>query len=319
MKPGRHREVEVAEELVAVVAVELQGEVAEGAGERVRGAGDEARVEGPDLARAGGAVRARSRGRRSASSAASASASFQGKKSASAVVDRAVGRGRHQAAVGGEEVQVELFERDLRQVVEVDRQLAGLRVGMDRADELGVDAEAVGDHEQPVLVARLRFADVERAGRAGRRAPACRCRRCRSSSCRGSRPGASLPKFACASVQARLPVGGVGVDREPFGQEHGRRADRRGRVRGARGTGALSAACRARRRESVSVVVSAGVEDRVEGLLFAAGGRRVLRLRVREDAPGPGRSCTSSVDRQRLRRCRRSGCRSAAIDAAGCD
>ena len=56
---GRHPEVEVAEELVAVVAVELQVEVAEGAGDRVRRAGHEARVEGPDLARAGAAVRAR--------------------------------------------------------------------------------------------------------------------------------------------------------------------------------------------------------------------------------------------------------------------
>ena len=59
---GRHLEVEVAEELVAVVAVELQGEGAEGAGGRVRGAGHEARVEGPDLARAAASVRAASRG-----------------------------------------------------------------------------------------------------------------------------------------------------------------------------------------------------------------------------------------------------------------
>ena len=52
----RHREVELAEELIAVFAVELQGEGAEGAGGGVGGAGFQARVEGADLARALGAV-----------------------------------------------------------------------------------------------------------------------------------------------------------------------------------------------------------------------------------------------------------------------
>ena len=125
---GRHLEVEVAEELVAVVAVELQVEVAEGAGDRVRGAGDEARVEGPDLARAGAAVRARVEAEDLASSSGRARASFQGKNSASTVVDGAVGRGRHQAAIGGEEVELEVVERHLRQVVE-DRPSAARSAG----------------------------------------------------------------------------------------------------------------------------------------------------------------------------------------------
>ena len=51
-----HGEVQLAEELVAVFAVELQGEGGVGAGGRVGGAGLETRVEGADLARALGAV-----------------------------------------------------------------------------------------------------------------------------------------------------------------------------------------------------------------------------------------------------------------------
>ena len=144
----------------------------------------------------------------------------RGRSARLTVIDGAVRRGRHQAAVGGEEVQVELFERDLRQVVEVGGDLAGRRVGMDRADQLGVDPEAVGDHEEPVLVARASV------------------RRCRSSPssgagerrrvivdgadlrrCRGSAAGSSLPKFACGVGAGALPVGGVGVDRQPFGQD----------------------------------------------------------------------------------------------------
>ena len=53
-------------------------------------------------------------------------------KSASRVVDAAAGRRRHQAAVGGEEVDVELVERDLGQVFEVGADLTGLRVGTER-------------------------------------------------------------------------------------------------------------------------------------------------------------------------------------------
>ena len=60
-------------------------------------------------------------------------------------------------------MQVEGFERHLRQVGHRHRQLTGGGIGMDVGRELGVDPEAVEDHEQPVLVARLRFADVERA------------------------------------------------------------------------------------------------------------------------------------------------------------
>ena len=67
-------------------------------------------------------------------------------------------------------MHVEFVEGHLRQFFEVDGNLAGLGVRQDRADQLGVDAEAIDDQEQAVLVSGLRFADVERAReRAGQR------------------------------------------------------------------------------------------------------------------------------------------------------
>src|SRR4051794_34739183 len=83
-------------------------------------------------------------------------------------IDRAVRGRRHQAAVGGEEVELEVVERNLREVIEEDRQLSRRRVRTDRSDQLCVDAEAGGDEEKAVLVSGPWFADVdgavERAG-----------------------------------------------------------------------------------------------------------------------------------------------------------
>ena len=113
-------------------------------------------------------------------------------------------------------MDVEVFERDLRQVLEVDRDLAGLGVGFDRADQLRVDAEAVEDHEQPVLVARLRFAEVERADQAaveGRRADAERAD-LRVVGAVGRALGAEVGLGVGAGA---LAVGGVGVDRQALG------------------------------------------------------------------------------------------------------
>ena len=78
-------------------------------------------------------------------------------------VDRAGGRGRHQRAFAGEEVQLEVFEGSLGEVFEVGGQLAGFGVGLDRADQLGVDPEARGDQEEAVLVARLRVRRCRRS------------------------------------------------------------------------------------------------------------------------------------------------------------
>ena len=78
------------------------------------------------------------------------------------VVERALRRRREQAAVGREQMQVEGFERHLRQVRHRSPS-AGRSPDRDgRRRELRVDPEAIEDHEQPVLVAGLRFADVER-------------------------------------------------------------------------------------------------------------------------------------------------------------
>ena len=60
-------------------------------------------------------------------------------------------------------MQLEVFEGGLGQVEEFGGEPAGFGVGLDRADELGVDAETRGGQEEAVLVARLRFADVDGA------------------------------------------------------------------------------------------------------------------------------------------------------------
>ena len=57
-------------------------------------------------------------------------------------------------------MQVEIFEGNLGQVFEVSGQLSGDGVGLEGADELGVDPKARGDEEEAVLVAGFRFADV---------------------------------------------------------------------------------------------------------------------------------------------------------------
>ena len=60
-------------------------------------------------------------------------------------------------------MQLEVFEGKLGQVFEVGGQLAGFGVGFERADQLDVHPEARGDQEEAVLVAGLRFADVDGA------------------------------------------------------------------------------------------------------------------------------------------------------------
>ena len=59
---------------------------------------------------------------------------------------------------------VELGQRRLREVFEGDRELARVRVGMGRAGQLDVGAEAVGGEEEAVAVAGLRFAEVDAPG-----------------------------------------------------------------------------------------------------------------------------------------------------------
>ncbi len=129
---GRQLEVEVAEELVAVVAVQFEDEVGEVAGLGVRRAGHQAWVEGPRFSRAGAAVGARGE-LTIGSDCCGASSLFQGTSWALDGIDRAAGRGRDEAAVGGEEVQVELLEGHLRQVGHGDRE-AGRCAGSGRKE-----------------------------------------------------------------------------------------------------------------------------------------------------------------------------------------
>ena len=114
-------------------------------------------------------------------------------------------------------MDVEFVERDLRQVLEVGRDLAGHRIGSERADQLRVDPEPVGDQEEAVLVARLRFADVDRPDqRSVERAewiaigPDLRVV--------GAFAGPSEPKFASSSVQARWPSAASGLIVSPSGR-----------------------------------------------------------------------------------------------------
>ena len=162
-------------------------------------------------------------------------------------VDGAAGRGGDQAAVGREEVQVERFERHLGQVGDAHRQLPRGRVRGERRDDLRVDAEAAGDQECAVLVARQRLADVDRAdqGPVQRRRADVEVADLRVV---GAFGGAAAVEVRLRVRAGGLAVGRVRVDRDPFGQGQRRRAERGGRVREARGTGRLSAASRGRRR-----------------------------------------------------------------------
>ena len=58
-------------------------------------------------------------------------------------------------------MHVEFFEGKLGKVGEVEGQLARLGVGDDVGQDLHVNAEAVGDENDPVGVAGLRFAKVD--------------------------------------------------------------------------------------------------------------------------------------------------------------
>ena len=135
-------------------------------------------------------------------------------------IDRAGDRGRHQGPFAGEEVQLEVFEGDLGQVFEVGGDLAGFGVGLDRADQLGVDPEARGHHEEAVLVAGLRFADVDGAFESaveGRRAD----REGADLGVVGAFAGTLRAEVGLGFSAIALAVGGVGVDGETGRQGDG--------------------------------------------------------------------------------------------------
>ncbi len=114
-------------------------------------------------------------------------------------------------------MDVEFVERDLGQVFEVGLHLPGLGVRAEGPDQLRVHPEPVGDEEQPILVAGLRFADVDRPGQG---------------SVEGDRVDRDRPDLRVVGTVRRplgaevrlgvgagsLAVGGVRVDRQAFGQ-----------------------------------------------------------------------------------------------------
>ena len=160
-------------------------------------------------------------------------------------------------------------------------------MGWTDAEQLRVDPEAVGDHEDPVLVAGLRFAEVEGAGQGPGQ--------CRGADVEVADLGVVRAFRRALAVEVRLgvragalAVGRVRVDREAFGKDQRRRADVEGEA----------AWLVEQRRFQLHVeaggrVCLAGgqgrVEDRIEVLFLATGGRRVGGLGVR-DGPDPGRS-----------------------------
>ena len=81
-------------------------------------------MEGADLARAGGAVRAGVEAEDLARGLFG-QGGVPGEELGVDRIDGAVDRGRHQAAFAGEEMELEVFEGGLGQVGEVDGQLAG--------------------------------------------------------------------------------------------------------------------------------------------------------------------------------------------------
>ena len=104
-----------------------------------------------------------------------------------------------------------------------------------------------------------------------------------------------------------LAVGGVGVDREARRQGDGGRFDLRGRGGEALELGGSQLDVQA--RGGVGFVGGrTGVEDRFEGLVFAAGDRRVAGLRFGEVVRDPGRSGLRG-SWSAVPRCRWSGCR----------
>ena len=91
-------------------------------------------------------------------------AESQGVKTLCDFVGAALGGGVEGAALGAEDVHVEVGEGGLGEVLEVDVDLAGVGVGGDGAGQFDVDAEAVEGEDHAEAVAGLWFAEVDGAG-----------------------------------------------------------------------------------------------------------------------------------------------------------
>ena len=277
-QPRRHPEIEVAKELIAVFATQLQPEVGEVAGDRVRGPGDEAGVERALLAGTGPAV-GTSVDRDDRVGDLRGERRIPWREYRFGAVDPALRGGGHQRPIGCEEVEVELVERHLGQVVDAHRHPTGPGIGMDGRDELRVHAEALGHHDDAVLVAGLRFADVEGPGqRAGKG---------RGMQFEGPDLRVVRTVRGFVAVEVRLSVGAgnlairrIGVDGQAFGQRDRRRSKLGRRVRLSQEDRIPELHVEAGGRIRLGVR-QRQVEHGVEDLFLAAGRRRIARLRLR--------------------------------------
>ena len=84
-------------------------------------------------------------------------------------------------------MQLEIVKRDLWQAFEICRQLSSFGIWFDRADKLCIDTKSRGDLEQTVLVARLRFANIDGASQRPREGLEFQFGRCRSWRCQDIR------------------------------------------------------------------------------------------------------------------------------------
>ena len=176
-------------------------------------------------------------------------------------------------------MQVELFEGNLGKFVDGEGQAAGRRVRADIGDDLRIDAEAARDHEQPVLVAGRRLADVDGSGERADQ---------------GRRADVHAPDFRavravrrCLAAEVRLlvgagglAVGGVRIDRDALRQERRRPSGC------STASGALLSGWAARQRDvepggRIGLLRGeARAQHRLEGLRLAVGRRRILVLRM---------------------------------------
>ena len=154
-------------------------------------------------------------------------------------------------------------------------------VGVHGGEQLRVDSEAVGDHEDagtgcPAWVRRSRAS--RSAGRSSAGVPISKLPIFELS---GQWAGASLSKFASASVQAVWPSAASGLIDSPSGSTRSPSGYVEGEAALLSRKGRFQLHVEAGRRVCFSGR-QGGVEDRVEGLFFAAGSRRVVGLGVRE-------------------------------------
>ena len=128
-----------------------------------------------------------------------------------------------------------------------------------------MDAEPVGDQEEPVLVAGLRFADVDEPS-SGPSSACVPIEKVPIFALSGQCAGPSVPKLASASVQARWPSAASGLIVKPSGRVTAAERISDGEVGEAEELGGAQLEVEAGRRVGLGRR-RARVEDRFEDLM----------------------------------------------------